>query len=193
MPCSECTHCRQAAAQSRFRLPGRPVNAGPRNANLPFYAAFGQAYALARQTGPQPMRLLRDANPGLTASQCSSYLKRARELDYVVGVGKPAHLQAVPEPRPESAPARGRRGRGRRGAVKSSTTAATLQRLDDDESGELDDAMAVWGRNRTRITPDVIVNDLKVPEGDAIAVQRWLVSEGLAEWDDFDGSVRIPR
>jgi hypothetical protein len=88
MPCSECPHCRVNASRRSLRLNGPPGNHGAAGVDMAFYMAFGRAYDRARTLDPQPMKLLRDVNPWLTASQCRSYLKRARALGQVQTPGR---------------------------------------------------------------------------------------------------------
>lgn len=64
-------------------LPPRPTAGGRAGVNRPFYRAFAAAYALARTRSHRPGVLLRASNPGLSASQCREYLKRARVLGFV--------------------------------------------------------------------------------------------------------------
>jgi hypothetical protein len=88
MSCSECPHCKINASRSALRLAGPPGNYGSAGIDMAFYMSFGRAYDRARALGPQPMRQLRDVNPWLTASQCKSYLKRARALGQVQASGR---------------------------------------------------------------------------------------------------------
>lgn len=51
--------------------------------NASFYREFGLAYDRARQLRLRPRQALLTANPWMTASQCNTYLKRARERGLV--------------------------------------------------------------------------------------------------------------
>lgn len=95
MTCSHCPHCRAAAASQLLQLAGPPVNYGRAGVDMAFYLAFARAYDRARAVSGQPMRLLRNANPWLTESQCKSYLKRARALQLI---GTPSRGGAAVDP-----------------------------------------------------------------------------------------------
>lgn len=83
MPCPECAHCAELARRADLRLPPLPLAGGRAGVNRGFYLAFAAAYDLARTRSQTPGVLLRASNPGLSASQCREYLKRARALGFV--------------------------------------------------------------------------------------------------------------
>ena len=83
MPCTRCPHCRALSNPAALTLSGPPQHTSTAGANLEFYREFGLAYGRARQLRLRPRQSLMAANPWMTASQCSTYLKRARELGMI--------------------------------------------------------------------------------------------------------------
>lgn len=83
MPCAQCPHCNDLATLANLRLDRRPRAGGQGGVDRAFYRDYASVYALACARSSRPGVLLRQANPGLTASQCRDYLRRARELGFV--------------------------------------------------------------------------------------------------------------
>lgn len=83
MPCTRCPHCRALANPAALRLDGPPSSSPTAGTDLAFYRSFGLAYDRARELKVQPRTALMAANPWMTASQCTAYLKRARALGMV--------------------------------------------------------------------------------------------------------------
>lgn len=88
MSCSQCPHCRALTDRADLLLPIPSPRSVPGGIDRAFYRAYGAAYDLARARSPQPVRLLREVNPGLTPDRCGQYLKRARSLGFVTSPGR---------------------------------------------------------------------------------------------------------
>lgn len=124
MICPRCPHCRALSNPAALTLSGPPSSSPTAGTDLAFYREFGLAYDRARELRIQPRTALLAANPWMTASQCSAYLKRARGLGLVQAAARrqvapipvrsaplPVEQQEDPTPAPRATGRRGRRTR----------------------------------------------------------------------------------
>lgn len=189
MTCSHCPHCKAIAARSSLRLPDPPSNRGRAGMDFGFYTAFGRAYDRARALGPQPMRRLQDVNPWLTASQCRSYLKRARTLGVVESPSRDVPTVEPPAPvRP------GSRRRGRRGQAAQVTQVTELDPDMDLLSVVSDDAVWTnWDRKGQPVTAAQVVAaaSVKLSESAAQGLIDRAIRDGFVHADSrLDGAFR---
>lgn len=92
MACTHCPqHCPPRDVTEALRLDGPPSSAPVEGVNLRFYREFAMAYSAARTARLRPRQALTAANPWMSATQCSAYLKRARELGFIA---TPARVDA---------------------------------------------------------------------------------------------------
>lgn len=192
MPCNRCPHCRALANPAALKLDGPPSSSPTAGTDLAFYRSFGLAYDRARELRVQPRTALMAANPWLTASQCTAYLKRARALGFVQSPGRrPATPAPVVVREADAVAVSAPRATSRR----SRRTAMTWT---PEQSVEvwLDQAVSLRFLNAGLRGIPVTVETVrayypgKISEAQAQAFLDWTVGMGLAERMD-DGVLPV--
>lgn len=179
MPCAHCSHCQALSAGVTLTLPAPPAWTNEAGANAPFYRAFAAAYDHARAMGLRPRVALREANPWLTDSQCTSYLARARSLGLVQSKGR-APRKATRQRTPD---------RAKRGGLDWTPEQSQTVWF----PGEMDTPMDLVHDNAARTGRPITAAQVRqaapqrLTEQQAQAVLDWAVAEGWARWAD-DGS-----
>jgi hypothetical protein len=190
MSCSQCPHCRALANPAALTLSRQPTSSPQTGSDLEFYREFGLAYDRARTLRLRPRQALTAANPWLSDSQCTAYLKRARAYGFVQSaprrdVGRtpaptPAPVReavAIPEAAP-AVPRRGKRG-GRLQALTGEQCRAVFYSGEPNMDLLLDNAgvgVPVTAEKLCR------AHTAKLTEREAMDVLQWAVNSGAWEW-----------
>lgn len=190
MPCNRCPHCRALANPAALKLDGPPSSSPTAGTDLAFYRSFGLAYDRARKLKVQPRTALMAANPWLTASQCTAYLKRARALGFVRSPGRrPAPVVRLTAPvivrEADAVAASAPRATSRR-SRRAGVAGWTPERS---EAVWLDNGVQLRLINAERQGRPMTTGQLcdaypeRISEAQAQAVLDWAVAEGLAARD----------
>jgi hypothetical protein len=182
MSCSQCPHCRALANPAALTLPRRPASSPQTGSDLEFYREFGLAYDRARTLRLRPRQALTAANPWLTDSQCTAYLKRARAYGFVQTAPRRDHGRRAPVPSPavDVSTVQPSRGRSRGGRLQT-LTGEQCGNILYAESLELvlDNASA-----GVPVTADKLRRnfDGKLSDREAADVLQWAVNSGAWQW-----------
>jgi hypothetical protein len=204
MACTHCPqHCPRPDISPALILDGPPSRESTPDVNLVWYRTFAMAYEAARTARLRPRQALMAANPWMSASQCSTYLKRARGYGLVSAPARSdagrsvtsttaapaAPTREAPAGKPATAPHRGRRsGRLQVQTLTGEQCAAILYAETEGMELLLDNASAGKPVTAEKLRHNY---DGKLSDREATDVLRWAVSDGAWQWS-VEGESILP-
>jgi hypothetical protein len=186
MACTHCPqHCPRPDISAALLLDGPPSTGSTPDMNVGWYRTFAVAYEAARAARLRPRQALMAANPWMSASQCSTYLKRARGYGLVstpvrsdTGRGVPAVVNVQPPAPVASTPRRTRRS----GRLQVQTL--TSEQCNSILYGDSLELVLLNAMKGVPVTADKLCRnfDGKLSDREAADVLRWAVNSGAWQW-----------